>query len=135
MPEQTTTPTPKIRKFLNKAAASTRLNLWKFVGALIMEEKNGVQAVSLTKLLSLSTYAACMWLWLGFAGGEIAPEVKAALDAAKVDVPKALQGASVVPDAMLYTLWALLGINGTSKVAGILKGGGDAGASDGQQTS
>lgn len=116
--------TPKAESFVAKASQTVRLNLWKFVGALIMEEKNGVQAVSLTKLLALSTYAACMWLWLGFAGGEIAPEVKAALDAAKVDVPKALQGASVVPDAMLYTLWALLGINGTSKVAGIFKGDG-----------
>lgn len=124
MPEQ---PTPKTESFLRKAVQATRLNLWKFVGALIMEEKNGVQAVSLTKLLALTTYAACMWLWMGLSGGEVAPEVKAALDAAKVDVPKALQGASVVPDAMLYTLWALLGINGGSKIAGIVKGNGEAG--------
>ena len=116
--------TAKAKNLLSRAAASTRLNLWKFLGALIMEEKNGVQAVSLTKLLSLTTYMACMWLWLGFAGGEVAPEVQAALDAVKVDVPKALQGASVVPEAMLYTLWALLGINGGSKIAGIVKGGG-----------
>lgn len=133
MPEPINPPTPKPEGLLSKAAASARLNLWKFVGALVMEEKNGVQAVSLTKLLSLTTYAACMWLWMGFQGGEVSAEVKAALDAAKIDAPKALQGASVVPDAMLYTLWALLGINGTSKVAGILKSGSTE-ASDGQPT-
>jgi len=121
MPEVTS----KAKTLLSRAAASTRLNLWKFVGAMVMEEKNGVQAVSLTKLLALTTYMACMWLWLGLAGGEIAPEVQDALDAAKVDVPKSLQGASVVPEAMLYTLWALLGINGGSKIAGIVKGGGN----------
>lgn len=124
MPDQAT---PKPESFLSKAAQAARLNLWKFVGALVMEEKNGVQAVSLTKLLALTTYAACMWLWMGFSGGEVAPEVKAALEAAKIEVPKALQGASVVPDAMLYTLWALLGINGGSKIAGIVKGNGEAG--------
>ena len=118
--------TAKAKNFLSRAAAGTRLNLWKFVGALIMEEKNGVQAVSLTKLLTLTTYAACMWLWMGFSGGEISPEVQDALSTAKIDVPKALQGASVVPEAMLYTLWALLGINGGSKIAGIAKGGKDA---------
>ena len=128
MPDQVEATKPD--SLLKRAAESTRLNLWKFVGALIMEEKNGVQAVSLTKLLALTTYAACMWLWLGLAGGDIAPDVQAALDAAKIDVPKSLQGASVVPEAMLYTLWALLGINGTSKVAGIIKG--DGAASDGK---
>lgn len=127
-----TTIVEKSGKF-SRVLESTRLNLWKFVGALIMEEKNGVQAVSLTKLLALTTYAACMWLWMGISRGEVAPEVKAALETAKIEVPKALQGATTVPDAMLYTLWALLGINGTSKVAGIIKGSGDsAGATDGQ---
>jgi hypothetical protein len=87
--------------FLSKAAESLRLNLWKFIGALVMEEKNGVQAVSLTKLLALTTYAACMYLWMHVREDGVV---------------------TVVPDAMLYTLWALLGINGTSKVAGILKG-------------
>ena len=126
-PKTDTTPKApsKLGAFAAKVGDSARLNLWKFVGALFMENKDGIQAVSMTKLLTLTTYAACLWLWLGFSGGEVAPEVQAALEAAKVEVPKALQGAQVVPDAMLYTLWGLLGIGGTAKVAGIFKGNGN----------
>lgn len=115
----------KLGKLATKTADLARQTSWRFFGALFMEEKNGVQAVSLHKVLALTTYAACMWLWLGISGGEVNAEVQAALDTAKIDVPQALQGAAVVPDAMLYTLWALLGINGASKVVGIFKGNGN----------
>jgi len=113
-----------VASLLAKAADATRLNLWKFFGALFMEEKNGVQAVSLNKVLALTTYCACMWLWLG-ARGEVAPEVQAAMDAAKLNVPRALQSAAAIPDAMLYTLWALLGINGVAKITGVFKNAGN----------
>lgn len=117
---------PKPEGFFGKVAESARLNSWKFIGAMFMEDKGGIQAVSMNKVLALATYVACMWLWLGISGGDVSPEVAAALEAAKVDVPKALQGASAVPDAMLYTLWALLGINGASKVVGVFKGNSNA---------
>jgi hypothetical protein len=124
MADQPATATPsKLGQLATKTAEATRHGLWKFFGALFMETKDGVQAVSLHRLLALSTYVACMWLWLGVTGGTVAPEVDAALKAANIDVPTALQGAAVVPDAMLYTLWALLGINGASKVVGVFKGG------------
>ena len=102
-----------------------RTGFWKFFGALFMESKDGVQAVSLHRVLALTTYVACMWLWLSHLTGTVTPEVKAALEAAKLDVPKVLHAAGSVPDTMLYTLWGLLGIGGASKVASIVKGTGN----------
>jgi len=84
---------------ISKTLESLRTGIWRFFGALFMEEKNGVQAVSHQRLLALSTYIACMWIWMGHA-----------------------HGAEAVPDGMLYTLWGLLGLNGFAKVAGIVKG-------------
>jgi len=72
----------------------TRQTIWRFFGALFMEAKDGVQAVSLNRVLSLGTYIAAMVMWLGD---------------------------KAVPDSMLYTLWALLGINGAAKVASVIK--------------
>ena len=106
---------------VSKITGSVRLNLWKFVGALVMEEKNGIQAVSMQKFLGLCTYAACMWIWLRH-GGEVSPEIQTLLTANSIDVPKALQAAGQIPESMLYTLWGLLAINGGSKIAGIIKG-------------
>jgi len=106
---------------IEKIVEGTRNQSWKFIGALFMEEKNGVQAVSLHKVLALSTYIACMWLWLGV-GRSVAPEVAAVLAAAKIDVPNALRLAGAVPDSLLWTLWGLLAINGGAKIAGIAKG-------------
>lgn len=88
-----------------KVTEAARVGSWKFFGALFMENKDGVQAVSLHRLLGLTTYVACMALWI------IVPE-------------------RTVPDAMIYTLWAMLGINGAAKVAGIVKGTGNAGAGE-----
>lgn len=115
----------KLAALATKTAEATRVGAWKFFGALFMEDKGGVQAVSMTKVLALVTYGACMWLWLGITDGQIAPDVQTILTAAKVDVPRALKGAAEVPESMLYTLWALLGISGTAKVAGIFKGNGN----------
>jgi len=113
--------TPKTESRVTRAAASARKNLWKFFGALVMEEKNGSQAISLHKVLGLSTYVACMWLWLH--PSTVTQEVQVVLDAAKIDIPAALKAAKDVPESMLYTLWALLAINGGSKIATIVKGG------------
>lgn len=87
------------RTVVAKVTKAARFGSWKFLGALIMEEKNGVQAVSLNRLLGLTTYVACMVLWIAL------PD-------------------RTVPDAMIYTLWAMLGINGAAKVACIVRGSG-----------
>jgi hypothetical protein len=115
-------PPSKVVTVFGKIVDAIRSGAWKFFGALFMEDKGGVQAVSMTKVLALVTYGACMWLWMGITDGEIAPEVQTTLAAAKIDVPRVLKGAAEVPESMLYTLWALLGISGTAKVAGIFKG-------------
>jgi len=122
MPEQET---PKVGSLVTKTVAATRKGAWQVVGAMFMEEKNGVQAVSMNKFLALFTYGACMWIWLGITGGHVSPEVEAALQTAKLDIPKALKSASEVPDAMLWTLWALLGINGAAKIVDKFKGNGN----------
>ena len=111
----------KIFTIIEKIFSSARKNTWQFLGALVMETKDGKQAVSLNRVLTITTYIAFMHLVLGHAG-EIAPDVKAALDAAKIDVPKALQAAAGVPDALLYTLWGMLGITGGTKLISVIKG-------------
>lgn len=115
----------KASQIAGKAVAATRKGVWQVFGAMFMEEKNGVQAVSMNKVLALVTYGACMWLWLGLTGGYVSPEVEVALQTAKLDVPRALKAAAEVPDAMLWTLWALLGINGASKLVDKFKGNGN----------
>ena len=117
---------PKAESLVTKTVAATRKGAWQVVGAMFMEEKNGVQAVSMNKFLALFTYGACMWIWLGITGEHVSPEVEAALQTAKLDIPKALKAASEVPDAMLWTLWALLGINGAAKIVDKFKGNGNA---------
>lgn len=120
-PREKRLPKPKSTSLVEKA----RHHSWKFFGALFMEEKNGVQAVSLHRVLGFATYVACLWMWLGITSGEVEPAVTKALVAAKIDVPRALTAAAMVPDSMLYTLWALLGINGADKVMKVFKNGED----------
>ena len=52
----------KPESIVSKTITTTRQTSWRFFGALFMEEKNGVQAVSLHKVLGLTTYVACMAL-------------------------------------------------------------------------
>jgi len=85
---------PVIRRMTD----ATRSGCWRFFGALVMETKNGKQAVSLHRLLGLVTYCVCITLWVA------APE-------------------RPMPSEMTYTLWMLLGINGAAKMAAVLRGG------------
>lgn len=70
--------------------------IWKYLGAMMMEEKDGHQAVSFTRTLGLCLFGMCACKW-GF-GGEVA-------------------------DSMLTTLWGLIGIKGAKDVAKAIKGG------------
>lgn len=68
-----------------------KYRFWQFFGSMFMETKNGGQALSLHRVLSMILFLACMILWFW--------------------------SAHDVPDSMLCTLWGLLGINGAHKVA------------------
>ena len=83
-----------VKAVATKTVGAVQSGSWRFFGTLFMETKNGVQAVSLNRLLGLSTYVACMWIWL-----------KTTTD---------------VPRDMLITMWILLGINGAAKIIGLL---------------
>ena len=63
---------------------------WKFMGSMFMEEKGGVWAFSLNRFLGLVSYIVCLSMWLA---------------------------GYVVPDALVYTMWGLTGINGTKSLA------------------
>ena len=69
---------------------------WRFVGAMFSEDKNGIQAISLHRILAFILFVACLCLWLASEKG-------------------------VVHDSMLHTLWGLLGINGAHKVVSALR--------------
>lgn len=63
---------------------------WKLWGSMWMEQKGTCWALSLHRVLGTLLFAVCLWLWLA----EYA-----------------------VPDAMVYTLWGLLGINGAKSLS------------------
>lgn len=75
---------------------SLKHRAWQFVGSMFMEKKGDYWAASLHRVLALILFIACLVFWMI---------------------------GSVVPDAMLYTLWGLLGINGAHKVVGAARNG------------
>lgn len=91
-------PVPPTSKLAQVSDVARRTS-WRFVGALVMESKNGVQAISLQRLLTLATYAVCLWFWL--------------------------RPVAALPDTLLYTLWGMLGISGATKVVGQVRGSND----------
>lgn len=74
----------------------TKHTIWKYLGAMMMEEKDGHQAVSYTRTLGVVLFACCLVAWM-VKGGDL-------------------------PDMMVYTLWGLIGIKGAKDVAKGLKG-------------
>jgi hypothetical protein len=68
-----------------------RGGVWKYFGAMFMEEKNGQQAVGYTRMLSLVLFVIACVRWN--------------------------TGDNVVPDSLLYTLWGLLGLKAINTVA------------------
>lgn len=70
---------------------------WKYVGAIFMEPKEGVQAVSFHKVLGLGSYLACMGFWT-------------------------LTEAGAAPAQLFYTTLTLLGLKGVSKLVEAKKG-------------
>lgn len=73
-----------------------RKGVWKYCGAMFMEDKNGEQAVSITRVFASVLFLFCLSGW----GLE-------ALDAS----------AFAVPDMAVYTLWSLLGVKASKDVA------------------
>ena len=71
--------------------------LWKYFGAIFMEEKSGHQAVSYTRVLGFVLFLASLPMWYGLGG--------------------AGADGHDVPQTMLYTLWGLIGIKGGKDIA------------------
>lgn len=100
--------------------------LWRFFGALFMEEKTlptgeKTRAASLHRVLALVAFGTCFFLWVhpaGLAGAD--PEVIEALLASGVDPAAIAEKAQGVPDALVWTMWSLLGLNGGHKIAATL---------------
>ncbi len=71
---------------------------WKWLGSMFMEEKNGQQAMSLTRALTVALMAQAMWIW---AGVSEQPDL---------------------PDGMLWVLCGLLGVKSVNTAVGAIKG-------------
>jgi len=72
----------------SKIAAVTQAakhSTWKYFGATFMEQKDGVQAVSLTRMLALICFGMMVWKW-----GGLGDPVE-------------------VPESLLWTFWGLIG--------------------------
>lgn len=82
------------------AKSSWKKTFWKYLGAMFMEKKDGVQAVSFTRVLASILFIACLVKWSG-----VLP----------VDM-------STVPPEMVHTLWGLIGIKGLKSTAEAIKG-------------
>lgn len=113
--------TEQAKTSIVKATDWTKQKIWKYFGAMFMEKKDGEYAVSLTRILALVCFTMLCWKWSGLTG-DIDTSVKAALDAAGIDVPLALKIASEVPETLLWTFWGLLGGKTVESMAAIWKG-------------
>jgi len=89
MTDVTTTAKPSLKHYL-----------WVFFGAMFMETKDGKQAISLTRIMTVILFASLMWKWGGYAA---TPDV---------------------PEYMMYTFWGLIGVNGTKSVTATIKSNG-----------
>lgn len=79
---------------------TTKHQMWKWLGSLFMEPKTTpegktVMAASLTKVLTLGMFVCTLVYWW------VRPED--------------------VPDMMVYTLWAMLGLKGVHTVSGAVR--------------
>lgn len=79
---------------------TTKHQAWKWIGSLFMEPKTTaegqtVMAASLTKVLTLGMFASTLVYWW------VRPEN--------------------VPDMMVYTLWAMLGVKSVHTVSGAVR--------------
>lgn len=70
--------------------AGAKRGMWRYFGAMMMEQKDGIQAVSYTRTLGLILFGMCAYKWS--------------------------MGIDVV-ESMLMTLWGLIGIKGAKDVA------------------
>lgn len=96
--------------------------MWRFFGALFMDMKElpdgtRTRAASLHRLLALVCFAVCLVLWLSPGMEPLPPEVIEALKNGGVDLEQVAATGGKVPEALLQTLWGLLGLNGVNKIA------------------
>ena len=98
---------------LKKSLDWSKHNAWKYFGAIFMDDKGGHQAVSFHKVLGFSLFLVVNGVWL-FGGTEVSPEDVIKLTSMGLEIPPKF---GQPPDTMIYTLWALLGLKGVSKIA------------------
>lgn len=87
-----------------------RGGLWKYFGAMIMETKEGQQALSLTRLLAIALFVVMVLMWTG-----VIPFPGEAKD---------------VPMSMVGTFGALIGIKGLKSAVEAYKGNGNGGGGE-----
>ena len=78
--------------------SATKKSIWKYFGAMFMENKDGEQAISLTRTLSLVCFGMLLWKWSGFSSH---PEVQ---------------------DTLIYTFWGLIGGKTFESMVTLFKG-------------
>lgn len=82
---------------MSEAVVKAKKGFWRYFGATMMEQKDGVQAVSFTRSLAIVLFIQAMWIWSG------------------------MSEQTEVAQSMLHTLWGLIGIKGAKDVAGAFK--------------
>jgi len=93
--------------------------IWKFFGAMIMDEKSGTYALSLTRVMAVVLFIVMLWTWLFT--GEVDPTILKILTENGIDAAGTIEQLGDVPDKMLYTFWTLLGVKSVNTVAGKVK--------------
>ena len=117
-PKEDDAPQELVQKSIKE---NTKHITWKYFGAMFMEKKDGVNAVSLTRLLALTLFIMLLWKWSGVTG-QVDPVVAKALTDASIDIPLALKASSYIPETLLYTFWGLLGGKTAESVIALWKG-------------
>lgn len=82
-----------------------RSKIWKYLGAMLTEEKAGVMAASFTRVLGITTFALCLTLW-------IVNAIQQSLTLPTIEVPGGL----------LTTLWTVIGAKGAKDVGKAFSG-------------
>lgn len=91
-----------------------------------MEEKSlptgeRTRAASLHRTLALVSFITCLVLWLTTGSLEaVDADVIDALNAAGVDIEQILTTGGRIPESLLWTMWGLLGLNGSHKAVDVI---------------
>lgn len=88
--------------------------IWKYGGALLMDTKNGHQAISYHKVLGIILFFTCIGVWLA-GGTHLSSEVELELIREGIEIPSRF---GKPPASMMNTLYMLMGLKAVGVVAG-----------------